>query len=173
MAVNGESGGAGRGAGAGGGRESARRKIRLPVPVSRYHRLARSGAGASGGGARRAAIHPAVANYYTAGGACSAADEWRRRFRNSFHAEAFGRRDALLPAGIHGGFRPGPRACPTARCTTTMCACRCSSTARSFARGCYESPVESVDVAPTLARAMGVAAPSSSVGRVLGEAVIE
>ena len=45
--------------------------------------------------------------------------------------------------------------------------------ARRFAPGVYESPVESVDVAPTLARAMGVAAPSSSVGRVLGEAVIE
>jgi arylsulfatase A-like enzyme len=30
--------------------------------------------------------------------------------------------------------------------------------------------VESVDVVPTLARAIGVAPPSSSVGRVLGEA---
>jgi arylsulfatase A-like enzyme len=34
----------------------------------------------------------------------------------------------------------------------------------------FESPVQSVDVAPTLARAMGVAPPSSSDGRVLGEA---
>ena len=34
----------------------------------------------------------------------------------------------------------------------------------------FESPVRSVDVAPTLARAMGVAPPSSSDGRVLGEA---
>jgi arylsulfatase A-like enzyme len=32
--------------------------------------------------------------------------------------------------------------------------------------------VESVDLAPTLARAMGVAEPSSSVGRVLGEAFL-
>jgi hypothetical protein len=30
--------------------------------------------------------------------------------------------------------------------------------------------VESVDVVPTLARAMGIADPSSSTGRVLGEA---
>ena len=39
-----------------------------------------------------------------------------------------------------------------------------------FAPGVFESPVQSVDVAPTLARAMGVAPPSSSDGRVLGEA---
>ena len=41
-----------------------------------------------------------------------------------------------------------------------------------FRAGVFESPVESVDVAPTLARAMGVAEPSSSVGRVLGEAML-
>jgi arylsulfatase A-like enzyme len=35
----------------------------------------------------------------------------------------------------------------------------------------FESPVEAVDVAPTLARVMGVAEPSSAVGRVLGEAL--
>jgi arylsulfatase A-like enzyme len=34
----------------------------------------------------------------------------------------------------------------------------------------FEQPVEAVDIAPTLARAMGVASPSSSTGRVLGEA---
>jgi arylsulfatase A-like enzyme len=39
-----------------------------------------------------------------------------------------------------------------------------------FRAGVYESTVESVDVAPTLARAMGVGAPSSSTGRVLGQA---
>jgi len=31
--------------------------------------------------------------------------------------------------------------------------------------------VESVDLAPTLARAMNIASPSSSIGRVLGEAL--
>jgi arylsulfatase A-like enzyme len=36
----------------------------------------------------------------------------------------------------------------------------------------YEAPVESVDLAPTLARVMGVDTPSSSVGRVLGEAIV-
>jgi arylsulfatase A-like enzyme len=39
-----------------------------------------------------------------------------------------------------------------------------------FRAGVLESPVESVDVAPTLARAMGVAAPSTSTGRVLSQA---
>ena len=42
-----------------------------------------------------------------------------------------------------------------------------------FRAGVYESPVESVDVAPTLARVLGVAAPSSSIGRVLGEGLLE
>jgi len=37
----------------------------------------------------------------------------------------------------------------------------------------FEDPVESVDVAPTLARLMGVPQPSSSTGRVLGEAFAE
>ena len=42
-----------------------------------------------------------------------------------------------------------------------------------FEAGVFEAPVESVDVAPTLARAMGVAVPSSCTGRVLGEAFAE
>jgi arylsulfatase A-like enzyme len=40
-----------------------------------------------------------------------------------------------------------------------------------FRAGVFEAPVETVDVAPTLARAMGIAEPSSAVGRVLGEAL--
>src|ERR1017187_2688352 len=38
--------------------------------------------------------HPAVAGYYTAGGACSSHDEWERRFRNSFHPRRCG--DVML-----------------------------------------------------------------------------
>jgi arylsulfatase A-like enzyme len=37
----------------------------------------------------------------------------------------------------------------------------------------FEQPVEAVDLAPTLARAIGVASPSSAAGRVLSEALIE
>ena len=40
-----------------------------------------------------------------------------------------------------------------------------------FRAGSFESPVESVDLAPTLAHVMGVAAPSSATGRILGEAL--
>ena len=36
----------------------------------------------------------------------------------------------------------------------------------------FETTVESVDLAPTLARAAGTAWPSSATGRVLGEALI-
>jgi arylsulfatase A-like enzyme len=42
-----------------------------------------------------------------------------------------------------------------------------------FRAGVFEGPVESVDLAPTLARAMGVAQPSSATGRVLAEAFAE
>ena len=113
---------------------------------------------------------PAVANYYTAGGACSTrVEEWARRFRNSFHATRSGDlmlsyqaehvEDFGLARGVSYGslynydvqvplFFYGPQ----------------------FQAGTFEGPVESVDVAGTLARAMGVAAPSSSSGRTLGVA---
>ena len=42
-----------------------------------------------------------------------------------------------------------------------------------FKSGNYEHVVESVDVAPTLARVLRVSAPSSGLGRVLGEALVE
>jgi Type I phosphodiesterase / nucleotide pyrophosphatase len=123
--------------------------------------------------AARAAIeYPAVANYYTAGGACSATGEWRRRFRNSFHVKRSG--DAMLSyrpeyiedSGLGRGVSYGSLYNYDVRVPLFFYG-------PPFRPGVYESPVESVDVAPTLARVMGVAAPSSSVGRVLGEAVID
>ena len=42
-----------------------------------------------------------------------------------------------------------------------------------FRKGQFEQTIEAVDLAPTLARAFGVAPPSSSIGRVLGEALAE
>src|SRR5208283_356045 len=44
--------------------------------------------------ARAAFDLPAVAGYYTAGGACSTHDEWSRRFGNSFHPTRSG--DVML-----------------------------------------------------------------------------
>jgi len=117
-----------------------------------------------------ALAHPAVLGYYTAGGDCSENDEWRRRFQNSFYAKRSG--DVMLSyrpeyvEDFHAGrgisygslynydtnvplFLYGPQ----------------------FRTGVFDAPVEAVDVAPTLARTMGVADPSSSIGRVLSEAL--
>jgi hypothetical protein len=122
--------------------------------------------------ARAAMAHPAVAGWFTAGGACSAHNDWERRFRNSFHPVRSG--DVMLSyrpeyvedyaqgRGVSYGslynydvdtplFLYGP----------------------PFRTGVFESPVESVDLAPTLARVFGVALPSSAVGRALDEALAE
>lgn len=122
--------------------------------------------------ARAALEHPAVAGYYTAGGACSTQSEWERRFRNSFHPKRSG--DVMLSYhpeyvedyGAGHGISYGSLYNYDARVPLFFYG-------PQFGPGVFESPVESVDVAPTLARAMGVAAPSSSTGRVLGEAFAE
>ena len=122
--------------------------------------------------ARAALTHPAVANYFTAGGACSTQDEWRRRFRNSFHARRSGdvmlsyRPEYVEDFGQSRGVSYGSLYNYDAR--VPLC-----FYGPQFRAGVYESPVESVDVAPTLARVMGVGAPSSSTGRVLGEGLLE
>jgi hypothetical protein len=122
--------------------------------------------------AHAAMQHPAVAGYYTAGGACSVRNKWERRFQNSFHpvrsgdvmlsyqpeyVESFEQDrgvsygslynyDALVPLGFYGP---------------------------QFRAGEHQQIVEAVDLAPTLARAIGVAPPSSSTGRPLAEALAE
>jgi hypothetical protein len=120
--------------------------------------------------AGRAALeHPAVAGFYTAGGYCSTNDGWRERFRNSFHPDRSG--DVMLSYhpeyvedyGQGRGISYGSLYNYDVR--VPLC-----FYGPQFPAGVFESPVQSVDVAPTLARAIGVAAPSSSVGRVLGEA---
>jgi len=107
--------------------------------------------------ARAAMSQPAVAGYYTADGACSTHDDFERRFRNSFHAARSG--DVMLsyqPEYVedYGGGRGISY-----------------GSLYNYDAGVHESPVESVDVAPTLARAMGVGQPSSSTGRVLARAM--
>lgn len=120
--------------------------------------------------ARVALLQPGVSGYFTASGVCSTRDEWERRFHSSFHPTRSG--DVMLSyapefvedygqtRGISYGslynydvkvplFLYGP----------------------SFRAGSFENPVELVDVAPTLSRVLGVAAGSSSVGRILGEAL--
>jgi hypothetical protein len=113
----------------------------------------------------------AVAGYYTAGDNCSVNDEWRKRFRNSFHAQRSGdvmlayRPEYVEDFGAGRGVSYGSLYNYDACVPLVFCG-------PQFRAGVFEAPVEAVDVAPTLARAMGIAEPSSAVGRVLGEALI-
>ena len=118
---------------------------------------------------RAAMEHPAVAGFYTAGGYCSTNDGWRERFRNSFHPNRSGdvmlsyRPEYVEDYGEGRGISYGSLYNYDVR--VPLC-----FYGPQFPAGVFESPVQSVDVAPTLARALGVAPPSSSEGRVLGEA---
>jgi hypothetical protein len=117
-----------------------------------------------------ALAQPAVAGYYTAGGACSMNNEWQKRFQNSFHATRSGdvmlgyRPEYVEDFGAGRGVSYGSLYNYDARVPLFFCG-------PSFRAGVFDAPVEAVDVAPTLARAMGIAEPSSAVGRVLGEAL--
>ena len=120
--------------------------------------------------AGRAALEqPQVAAYYTAGGDCSIHNEWEKRFRNSFFPGRAGdvmllyRPEYVEDFGLMRGISYGSLYDYDIR--TPLCFYGPQFRARVF-----EQPVEAVDIAPTLARAMGVASPSSSTGRVLGEA---
>ncbi len=119
--------------------------------------------------ASAALAFPGVADFYTAVGNSSTRDEWARRFRNSFHAVRSG--DMMISYqpeyveyfGQDRGISYGSLYNYDVRVPLFLYGAQ-------FRNGLYEYPVESVDLAPTLARAMGVAPPSSAVGRVLGEA---
>jgi predicted AlkP superfamily pyrophosphatase or phosphodiesterase len=112
-----------------------------------------------------------VAAYYTAGGECSVQDDWERRFRNSFHPQRSG--DVMLsyqPEYIEEtGSGRGVSYGSLYNYDTKVPLCFFGP---QFRPGVFESPVELVDVAPTVARAIGVPPPSSSTGRVLGEAFL-
>jgi hypothetical protein len=122
--------------------------------------------------ARAALRHPAVAGYLTAGGACSVRDPWERRFRNSFHPTRSGdvmlsyRPEYVESFGDRRGISYGSLYNYDARVPLCLYG-------PQFRAGQFEQTVEAVDVAPTLARVMGVAPPSSSTGRVLAEALAE
>jgi hypothetical protein len=123
--------------------------------------------------AGRAALEQAaVAGYYTAGGACSTHDGWETRFRNSFHPKRSGdvmlsyRPEYIEDYGQGRGISYGSLYNYDVR--VPLCFYGPQFQARVF-----EGPVESVDVAPTLARILGVAQPSSATGRVLAEAFAE
>ena len=99
-------------------------------------------------------------------------DEWGRRFRNSFHPRRCGdvmlsyRPEYVEDYGQGRGISYGSLYNYDAGVPLCLYGPR-------FRSGLFESPVEAVDVAPTLARACGVPLPSSSTGRVLAEALAE
>jgi len=121
--------------------------------------------------ARAALEQDEVAAYYTWAGECSVHDDWERRFRNSFHPLRSG--DVMLsyqPEYVEDyGSGRGVSYGSLYNYDIRVPLCFFGP---QFRAGVFEAPVESVDVAPTLARALGVAAPSSSAGRVLGEAFV-
>jgi len=127
--------------------------------------------------ARRAAARaamglPAVNGYYTAAGACSVHDDWERRFRNSFHPKRSGDLMLSYQAGYIEDSGKGRGISYGSLYNYDVSVPLCFY-GPQFTAGSYESPVQSVDVAPTLARVSGVAAPSSSTGRILTEALAE
>jgi hypothetical protein len=112
---------------------------------------------------------PQVAGYYTAAGACSTYNDWELRYRNSFHAKRSGdvmlsyRPEYIEQTAAERGISYGSIYNYDVRVPLILFG-------PQFKAGVYEQPVESVDLAPTLARVLGVAAPSSAVGRVLSPA---
>jgi Type I phosphodiesterase / nucleotide pyrophosphatase len=118
-----------------------------------------------------ALMQPAVAGFYTAGGTCSMPNEWQKRFQNSFHAKRSGdvmlsyRPEYVEEFGFGRGISYGSLYNYDARVPLLLYG-------PQFRNNVFDSPVEAVDVAPTLARAMGIAEPSSALGRVLSEALI-
>ena len=116
--------------------------------------------------------HPGVAGYYTADGDCSHTGEWRRRFENSFHELRSG--DVMLsyePETMEdfGGGRGVSYGSLYNYDTQTPLFLY----GPQFGRKLLEHAIETVDLAPTVARAAGIGAPSSATGRVLAEAYAE
>ena len=114
-----------------------------------------------------------MAGYFTAGGACSTHDEWERRFRNSFHPIRSG--DVMLsyqPEYVED-FGQGRGVSYGSLYNYDVRVPLCFY-GPQFRAGVFEPPVESVDVAPTLARVPWASPlPRPLRGRVLGEALLE
>ena len=110
-----------------------------------------------------------VQAYFTADGDCSHTGEWAQRMRNSFHATRSG--DVML------SYLPGyvedtgePRGISFGSLYNYDLSVPAIFWGPAFGDQDVEDRIFAVDIAPTLARVMDVAAPSSSVGRVLAEA---
>ena len=115
---------------------------------------------------------PGVAGYYTADGDCSHTGEWRRRFENSFHPLRSG--DVMLSYDAQAvedfGFNRGVSYGSLYNYDTVV---PLMLYGPQFGGGVIERGIESVDLAPTIARAAGIGMPSSATGNVLGDAFAE
>ena len=111
---------------------------------------------------------PGVAGYFTADGDCSHGGEWLQRFRNSFHALRSGDLMLSYAPGVVEDYGAG-RGVSYGSLYNYDCRVPLVFYGAQFRAQVFEYPVETVDVAPTLARAAGLPYPSSSTGRVLGE----
>ena len=112
---------------------------------------------------------PGVAGYFTADGDCSQGGEWFRRFRNSFHAVRSGDLMLSYAPGYVENFGSG-RGVSYGSLYNYDCRVPLIFFGPQFRPRTFEEPVETVDIAPTLARLTGIGYPSSATGRVLGEA---
>lgn len=115
---------------------------------------------------------PGVAGYYTADGDCSHRGEWRRRFENSFYELRSG--DVMLaydPEAVED-FNAG-RGVSYGSLYNYDTQAPLFLYGAQFGRKTIERAIETVDLAPTVARAAGISTPSSATGAVLVEAYAE
>ena len=112
---------------------------------------------------------PGVAAFYTADGQSSRSGEWLRRFQNSFDAVRSG--DVMLAYQPNTVERYGAgRGISYGSLYNYDVQTPLLFYGSQFRAVIDEDPVDSVDIAPTLARALRVAAPSANAGRVLSGA---
>jgi len=115
---------------------------------------------------------PGVAGYYTADGDCSHTGAWRRRFENSFHELRSG--DVMLsydPEAVED-FSAG-RGVSYGSLYNYDTSMPLFLYGPQFGKKVIERAIETVDLAPTVARAAAIGAPSSATGQVLVEAFAE
>jgi hypothetical protein len=137
----------------------------LDLPAGRDPEPLRIAAG------RAAMESPAVAGFFTAGGMCSTQGAWETRYRNSFSARRSG--DVMLsyrPEYVED-FGQGRGISYGSLYNYDVQVPLCFY-GPQFRSDIIEDPVESIDVAPTIARLLGVEMPSSTTGRVLAEAFV-
>ncbi len=125
--------------------------------------------------ARELAAQAAVATgkvnaYYTADGDCSHAGEWQRRLSNSFHSTRSGDLILSYPPGFVEDYGEG-RGISYGSIYNYDVRVPLIFYGPQLRADVVDTPVELADIAPTLARSLGIAEPSSSTGRVLSEAL--